>query len=169
MWNPRKTRHANPSLREEKVPKADEGAGTRWKPFSLPRRRFAAAFDVCQWARGCPAGWTEPATAQGRYLVSLPSRSALAQSVGTALTDGENRPVGRHLHAFSDPGHSHTINYDRHGGNNGGPVDYAGPKAFGTPTSFTSTSNTTGISIQNSGTTAGTNAPHVELLVCQKQ
>ena len=42
----------------------------------------------------CPTGWTALTEAQGRYLVGLPSGGTRAATVGTALSNTENRAVG---------------------------------------------------------------------------
>ncbi len=57
----------------------------------------------------CPQGWAEFTTAQGRYLVGLPSGGTLGATVGTSLSDQEDRPVGQHNHTVTDAGHIHTI------------------------------------------------------------
>jgi len=115
----------------------------------------------------CPSGWTELTAARGRYLVGLPSGGTLSATVGTALTSGENRAVGLHNHGVNDPAHSHF--YDIPAGltdaNNGTAYDVASHLGFDTrQTSFA----TTGISIHNAGSVSGTNAPYLQLLVCQK-
>lgn len=117
----------------------------------------------------CPAGWAELLGARGRYLVGLPNGGTLAQEVGTALSSAENRAAGQHTHAISDPGHSHTVDYDAMRGDNGGPIEYVTKDSSGTNRTLSTTSSTTGISVQNAGTVAGTNAPYIQLLVCQKQ
>ena len=117
----------------------------------------------------CPPGWAELVGARGRYLVGLPSGGTLAEEVGTALTAGENRPVGQHGHAVNDPGHSHTVNYDAMRGDNGGPIEYVTQDPSGTARSFSTAASATGISVQDSGAIAGTNAPYLQLRVCEKQ
>ncbi|PIR15949.1 MAG: hypothetical protein COV48_11555 [Elusimicrobia bacterium CG11_big_fil_rev_8_21_14_0_20_64_6] len=114
----------------------------------------------------CPTGWTAIAAAQGRYLVGLPTSGTLAGITGTALSNGENRSVGSHGHSISDPGHNHIS-----------PLHYT---AFGMETNrraehvltdaqpINTGSKTTGISVNTSGTTAGTNAPYIQFLVCEK-
>ncbi|HYN37231.1 MAG TPA: hypothetical protein VEV82_09695 [Actinomycetota bacterium] len=114
----------------------------------------------------CPSGWTELTAAQGRYLVGLPSGGTLSATVGTALTNGENRAVGQHNHGVYDPGHTHSF---------GWPVgltdaDYAAwdlANPLGFETRLTGLSQT-GIRINNAGSVSGTNAPYLQLLVCQK-
>jgi len=113
----------------------------------------------------CPAGWSELVGARGRYLVGLPSGGSLAGTAGTALADLENRPVGIHSHSITDPAHAHW-NTASGGTTNLGykelvVQDQDWNQAPGNPA-------TTGISINNSGTVAGTNAPYLQLLVCQK-
>lgn len=57
----------------------------------------------------CPAGWTELTDARGRVLVGLPDGGSLGATVGTALSNQENRAVGQHDHPVDDPGHGHTV------------------------------------------------------------
>lgn len=120
----------------------------------------------------CPTGWTELTTARGRYLVGLPSGGTLAGTAGTALSNLENRPVGQHTHTITDPGHYH--------GTDGvlvGPFPGVTSYAFGNggqhfnPSSLSGTYSDnayTGITINATGTVAGTNSPYIQLLTCQK-
>jgi len=113
----------------------------------------------------CPSGWSPLPGAAGRYLVGLPAGGALGATVGYALTPQENRPVGRHTHGVVDPGHSHNIDL-RDGTWGGGYADDAGS---GDDTSDTTTGTShTNISISEGGSVPGTNAPYMQLLVCQK-
>jgi hypothetical protein len=57
----------------------------------------------------CPPGWGELVGARGRVVVGLPSGGTLAGTVGTALSNLENRPVGQHNHGVTDSGHVHGI------------------------------------------------------------
>ena len=111
----------------------------------------------------CPSGWTVLAGAQGRYLVGLPSGGTLAGTAGTVLSNLENRPVGQHSHGVTDPGHSHSSH--NHNNPDGANSNGAWIKAGYSDTTGVSV---TGISIQNSGSVAGTNAPYIQFLVCQK-
>ena len=85
---------------------------------------------------------------------------------GTALSNMENRAVGQHSHSINDPGHSHgTPWYMAHdGGNWWG--DYGGSGEY--PYNQGTYAATTGISINNAGSVAGTNAPYIQFLVCKK-
>ena len=68
----------------------------------------------------CPAGWTELTAARGRVIVGVPDAGTLAGTVGTALTDLQDKSVTptftgtpfsgviNHTHPVTDPGHSHT-------------------------------------------------------------
>ncbi|TRZ64760.1 MAG: hypothetical protein D4Q79_00875 [Spirochaetia bacterium] len=116
----------------------------------------------------CPTGWTALAAAQGRYLVGLPSAGTLAGTVGTALTNQENRATGQHSHGITDPGHTHPSGYGENNRIGGEPQsdhwEPNRPASGGTP----SNSAVTGITINATGTVAGTNAPYIQFLVCQK-
>lgn len=97
----------------------------------------------------CPAGWSELASARGRYIVGLPNAGTLGATMGLALSDLENRPVGRH---------THTITSIAGGkGSNGGT---SANSAVGDPAG--------NITTNAAGAVAGTNAPYIQLLVCQK-
>jgi hypothetical protein len=114
----------------------------------------------------CPQGWSELTTARGRYVVGLPSGGTLGAQLGTPLTNLENRPVGQHTHTISDPGHTHSINTGNDNTVNNNCVQTGANSCNQGPRNTNSAG--TGISIQNTGTTAGTNAPYIQLLVCQK-
>ena len=129
-------------------------------------------------ATSCPTGYTEYTTLRGRYVVGLVANGTSAATVGTALTNTENRAVGQHTHTqnahnhgITDTGHTHT--YLEHGGTIS-PFTETGT-VWGNA-SGTTGSSTTGITInnrtatnQNAGSVTGTNAPYVQLLACQKQ
>ena len=110
----------------------------------------------------CPAGWTEFTAARGFYLVGLPSGGTLDAVVGTALTDIENRAVGQHAHTVTDPGHLHTSARSG-GGGNGDMTSRAGGSASGS-----TGSSVTSVTVDNTGSVAGTVAPYVQLIVCKK-
>ena len=107
----------------------------------------------------CPSGWTALVAAQGRYLVGLPSAGTLAGTAGTALTNLENRAVGQHNHGITDPGHAHSIPASG---------STASENAGGHTGSGSTGSAGTGLTINNTGAVVGTNAPYLQLLVCQK-
>ncbi|MCL5797670.1 MAG: hypothetical protein M1366_02620 [Patescibacteria group bacterium] len=119
----------------------------------------------------CPSGWTDLTSSYGgRYIVANPSGGTLATTVGTALSNAENRPVGQHTHSINDPGHSHTEL-----GANTGPGGYCIQSTnwtyCGNPYNslgVNTSGATTGITINNAGSVAGTNAPYVQFLLCQK-
>ena len=112
----------------------------------------------------CPTGWSEYTAARGRYIVGLPSGGTLAGTVGTALSNLQNRAVGQHTHTVTDPGHFHYTDVSRQstiGGTLGNDMDFAFLDDL-TDTAYT------GISIDNAGDVAGTNAPYIQLLICEK-
>lgn len=109
----------------------------------------------------CPGGWSEYTAAQGRYVIGLPPGGTIGATVGTALGDQENRPVGQHNHTVNDPGHMHHPNST-------GPGSGSGYLVTGTTyDNWTSSSVTTGITIGSAGSVAGTNAPYLQLRYCK--
>src|SRR3990167_2773449 len=61
----------------------------------------------------CPKGWTQDSRTTGRYIVGTDNSPAgeVNDTVGTALSDNENRPAGNHTHDITDPTHSHDMRY----------------------------------------------------------
>jgi hypothetical protein len=115
----------------------------------------------------CPDGWSELTAARGRYLVGLPGGGTLGATVGTQLTDLENRAVGQHDHAFTPTPHSHTISIPVSGGPVGVSAALSGQPPSGSTTIATSSVEAGG-TISGAGAVAGTNAPYMQLLVCVK-
>jgi len=120
----------------------------------------------------CPAGWSELTAARGRYIVGLPTSGTLAAAVGTALANSESRAVGLHSHGVFSPSHSHAYNLPnaiviQNGTGANGSSAVSGP-TFGILSSNNTTSASPGITVQNAGEVAGTNAPYIQLLTCQK-
>jgi|tagenome__1003787_1003787.scaffolds.fasta_scaffold20180934_1 hypothetical protein len=117
----------------------------------------------------CPDGWSSFDAARGRYLVGLPSGGTAGAAVGTALSDQEDRPTGQHTHGVNDPGHIHAVGYDTEQlANTGNTI--GGTRMQGGSNSGSENSDIafTGITIQNAGLVAGTNAPYLQLLACRK-
>jgi hypothetical protein len=124
----------------------------------------------------CPAGWSAFENARGRYLVGLNAGGTAGATVGTALGDQENRTVGQHDHAVSDPGHGHSIR--GHAGSlrvPGTSVSFAGRSLVDSTFGPSLAANQTGVAVAPSGVTVdpsgsvpGTSAPYVQLLACRK-
>ncbi len=113
----------------------------------------------------CPAGWSELVAAQGRYLVGIPAGGTLGGSSGTPLADREGRPVGQHNHPTTDPTHDHTIRAISGSGSLFGLLYGSG----GTTTfAYGTQSDRSDVTVANAGSVAGTNAPYLQLLVCEK-
>ncbi len=111
----------------------------------------------------CPTGWEAVTAARGRYLVGLPSAGTLAGTIGTALSNLENRPVGKHTHTATQTPHSHTIPAtDASDWSDGFRI---GGYISGTRDSSAVSPN---ISVGSTGAVDDTNAPYLQLLVCQK-
>jgi hypothetical protein len=122
----------------------------------------------------CPSGWSDlTASHAGRYIVAKHADQTAGTGIGTPLTSGENRAAGQHNHAtvVTDPGHAHDIQvYERDTDFGPGQISDNVENGVGDSTESTA-SATTGItvSVSNGGSaTAGTNAPYLALLLCQK-
>ena len=113
----------------------------------------------------CPTGYTEYTTLRGRYAVGLPLNGTSAGTVGTALTNTENRAVGQHNHTLTDSGHSHSARIRGSGGTT--TVAESASATAGSNTTIVA-SATTGITLAQTGGVAGTPAPYVQLRACQK-
>jgi len=115
----------------------------------------------------CPSGWSELAGAQGRYIVGLPSGGTLGGTVGTALSNQENRAVGQHGHTINDPGHTHSEG--QRSTNISVTDDGKSQRTVSRGRKIVATgSSVTGITINDAGSVVGTNAPYIQLLTCQK-
>ena len=143
-----------------KVLTSDASGAASWQAVSGVPSGAVMFFNLA----GCPAGWTEMTTARGRYLVGLPSGGALAGTSGSALSDLENRAVGQHSHSVTDVGHVHSIT--PHGSSGGGNMGTIAD--VGTSPAVNSGNTASGVSVNSFGDVAGTNAPYVQLLICQK-
>jgi hypothetical protein len=134
----------------------------------------------------CPAGWVEYTPARGRYLVAaIAGGGTIEATVGTALSDQENRPTGGHSHTATAPAHTHTVAVSPHShsytnlaivagsvlNNSGSGYSVWSAGAITSAASFsayldskTAYASTSGAA----GSVAGTNAPYVQLLICKK-
>ena len=137
--------------------------GTAWQTIS----ETVPAGTIAFFTGACPTGWTEYTAARGRYIVGTPSGGTAEGTVGTALTNVENRAVGQHNHAITDPGHVHESEPIFEATGEGGKVSATGLHDVTAPGANTD-SNTTGITVDNDGSVVGTNAPYVQLTVCKK-
>jgi hypothetical protein len=135
----------------------------------------------------CPAGWVEYTPARGRYLVAaIAGGGTIEATVGTALSDQENRPTGGHSHTATAPAHTHTVTVSPHSHsytnlavisgtviNSGGTTGYT-VQSIGAITGSVSfsatlyTANAYSSVSSAAGSVAGTNAPYVQLLICKK-
>ena len=113
---------------------------------------------------GCPSGWSLLTEAQGRYLVGVPNGGERGAAIGVALEDKEDRPVGQHSHQINDPGHSHgaedQVLQENGEDRGGGLLSHEEPGETAVAS--------TGITIRPAGAKPGTNAPYLQLLICQK-
>jgi hypothetical protein len=169
----------------------NDGAGNlSWAGIAVPSAVIAYST-----SGSCPAGWSEYTAARGRYLVGLVAGGTNEGAVGTALTNTENRAVGQHAHlvigthTHAQNAHGHTVSGSgTHGHSETGSetvsADAGGSTittAGGVTTTGASTtgfivgaatavnqSATTGITVDNTGAVAGTNAPYIQLLACRK-
>jgi hypothetical protein len=138
---------------------------------------------------GCPTGWSELTAARGRYIVGLPGGGTLNGTAGTALSNQENRASGQHDHTVDPPStssstdgnHQHTIRTEwgtTNGLNIGAPngqynqvsssTSYQTSNPIGAAGDHSHTTDISQFNSGNSGSVAGTNAPYIQLRVCQK-
>lgn len=135
-------------------------------------------------AGSCPSGSAEYTAARGFYIVGLPSGGTSATSVGTALTNLENRAAGQHLHSVDPPSTSVVVTDSGHGhgldaatATTGGGIRVTGMDGQDNNVADIVNSATTGITASvniaafdsaNGGSVVGTNAPYLHLLVCRQ-
>ncbi len=140
----------------------------------------------------CPAGWSAVVSARGRYLVGLTEGGQLARAVGSALGEGESRlSLREHNHGHNitarDTGHwhhhRHTVSsgniatdrdrqFSRECDNNFERGNCDNGWNFGTDSNRSGTQPANivmagGVSNAAHGD-QGTDAPYIQLLVCQK-
>lgn len=135
----------------------------------------------------CPTGWVEDTTMRGRYPVGLPLSGTNAGTIGTALTDLENRATGQHLHSVdppstaatvTDPGHNHqttnggsfrtTANVVSQVASGTGAGADAIPDTNSKTTGITASVDIAAFNSANTGGVVGTNAPAIQRIFCKK-
>ena len=70
---------------------------------------------VAYFPSSCPSGWSEYTAVRGRYIVATPSGGDMGDTVGSALTNKQDRAVGQHNHTFSGSAlsaHGHNFSGD---------------------------------------------------------
>ena len=183
-------RYSFPASHAAGVLTNDGSGGLSWS--------VGAPSGLMAWSTGsCASGWSEVTAARGRYIVGYQAGSTLGGTVGTAFTaDQENRAVGQHNHpatpsisltnpthdhGVTDPGHTHGgIAVQGSGAASGGmpfAADITGQNTDSATTGITINASSSGAgvtgtastSVNNEGTTAGTNLPFVQLRLCEKQ
>lgn len=109
----------------------------------------------------CPSGWTEYTALQGRYAVGVPSGGSVGTAVGTALSNGENRPAGAHFHYYDD-------HYVQAGFRNVDGAPSTGIYEVAPLTASTFSTYNGNNPADSSALKAGTPAPYVQLRACRK-
>lgn len=80
---------------------------------------------IMAFSGACPTGWSEVTAARGRMIVGTPSGGTAAGTVGTALTDLQDKththtgPSHTHTgpsHTHTGPSHTHTMKNHTHTG-----------------------------------------------------
>lgn len=97
----------------------------------------------------CPEGWRAFEPGRGRYIVGLTKGGDLGKIIGTELRDQENRSAGRHTHGFDDAPLGGSVK----DGLVGGGYQRRRTESYST--------------YPNEGP-EGTNAPYVQLLLCER-
>jgi hypothetical protein len=109
-----------------------------------------------------PFGWSEYTSARGRMIVGLPSGGTSAGTVGTALTNAQNKSKSID-HTHTGPSHSHQIQKFNVGGN----IQLQKSSHYGTSGTYTAdaymgvtstTSAGTAIPLTNTSGTGNTDA-----------
>tara|TARA_Y100000310_G_scaffold46368_1_gene43060 strand:+ start:1055 stop:2080 length:1026 start_codon:yes stop_codon:yes gene_type:complete len=157
-----------------------------WLEVSRSLAEGESANQIAFFTGACPTGWSEYTAMRGRYVVGTPSGGTGEGTVGTALSDQENRAVGQHTHTFTGNAlgtHTHKMKAKAAAADADGPSGraLADTTALGyiyknaTPDADmkagTNTSDSAGTpsgTNANSGGVAGTNAPYIQLTACQK-
>ncbi|KKU95054.1 MAG: LPXTG-motif cell wall anchor domain protein, partial [Candidatus Gottesmanbacteria bacterium GW2011_GWA1_48_13] len=125
--------------------------GTNWFPVGETSGQISA------FATACPSGWTEYTAARGRTVVGTPASGTIAGTVGTALTDLEDRT------------HSHSVDPPSTGTSGSGSSPGSSGGGFPDTTFAPSHSHTVDIASLSSGTTATSNViAYIQLTYCQK-
>jgi hypothetical protein len=141
--------------------------GSAWACASPPQPTLPSGTVIFVNLPDCPAGWSELSMAGGRYLVGRPPGGALGATVGTALGDQENRPVGRHGHTATAAPHSHVMPfYDHSHDNYNGEYTENGIDR-GDNLQTTNPADVT-VTVADTGAVDGTTAPYLQLTVCVK-
>jgi hypothetical protein len=121
---------------------------------------------IAFFAGACPADWTEYAALQGRYLVGMPAGGTITGTSGTAMSNLESRAVGQHNHGVTDTGHTHA--YDQTVAVAPGTGIIPNGTGFNIVIGQNTVSSVTGLTVDNEGAVAGTNAPYIQLRACSK-
>jgi len=123
----------------------------------------------------CPADWSPLTAGQGRYMVGVGPGQPVGDTVGTALSLGENRPAGRHFHALHDDFNDAFAAYSTTlqgilTGTQFQTTDSVPSYVFSASQNgryFHYTQGATNAGAESGGVD-GTPAPYIQLLVCQK-
>jgi hypothetical protein len=127
----------------------------------------------------CPSGWSPLAAGVGRYVVGVTNGAEVGVTAGTALSSGENRPAGHHYHALHTDKNDAFVAFSTTwpGMISAGPHVDPNSKitAISEPTnqearSWHYANDNPGATNEaaETGGVAGTPAPYLQLLVCQK-
>lgn len=102
---------------------------------------------VAFFTNSCPTSWAAYPDLEGRYVVGVPRQGKIGEGRGEALSNLENRAVGRHNHSIE----RRTYRQANRGGSS-----FAGGALEKVETEYT-------------GEKEGTNAPYLQLLACIKE
>lgn len=123
--------------------------GTAWGAIATPE----TTGQIAAFASACPTGWTEYTAARGRTVVGTPGSGTNEGTVGTALTNLQNK-----THTHTGPSHTHTYTTS----------DFFAPVGGGTAAWTTGGASSAGGTGATGTAATGDVIPYIQLTYCSK-